>query len=197
MLTSSFGENMDNKTKLRQQARAMRKSLGPSERSEKSKAICEKLLGIIENRKAKNIFAYIAVGSEASLHSLIEALEKSENEYIISFPGAMENGEMKALMPFSKFDFKLSSHGINAPEEKRSIVIKAEELDIVLVPLLLFDADKNRLGQGGGYYDRYLPKAKSALKIGVAFEAQRYAKLPREPHDFPLDIIVTEDKLWL
>lgn len=188
---------MDNKTKLRQQARAMRKSLSPSERSEKSKAVCAKLLEIIEENMAKNIFAYIATGSEVSLENLVKTLEKSEGKYSVSFPGAMENGEMKALKPLSESDFKLSAHGIKAPAEERSTVVKPEELDIILVPLLLFDADKNRLGQGGGYYDRYLPKAKSALKIGVAFEAQRYAKLPREPHDFPLDIIVTEDKLWL
>ncbi len=188
---------MDNKTKLRQQARAMRKSLGPSERSEKSKAVCAKLLEIIEGNEAKNIFAYIAVGSEVSLENLVKTLEKSEGKYSVSFPGAMKNGEMKALRPLSESDFKLSAHGIKAPAEERSTAVKPEELDIILVPLLLFDADKNRLGQGGGYYDRYLPKAKSALKIGVAFEAQRYAKLPHEPHDFPLDIIVTEDKLWL
>ncbi|NMD44500.1 MAG: hypothetical protein GYA88_03635, partial [Clostridiales bacterium] len=99
---------MDNKTKLRQQARAMRKSLGPSERSEKSKAVCKKLLGIIESREAKNIFAYIALGSEVSLESLIHALEKSEKEYSVSFPGAIKNGEMKALKPLSESDFKLS-----------------------------------------------------------------------------------------
>lgn len=188
---------MENKTNLRLHARAIRKSLGSAQRREKSKAVCEKLLKIIKEKKAKNIFAYIAVGSEVSLESLIDALQKSENKYSVSFPGAMENGEMKALKPFTYSDFTLSAHGIYAPDEAHSIIIKPDELDIIIVPLLLFDEDKYRLGQGGGYYDRYLPKARNALKIGVAFEEQKYGEVPCEPHDIPMDMIVTDKKIWM
>ncbi len=188
---------MESKNNLRLCARAIRKLLGSAERREKSKAVCAKLLKIIEEKKAKKIFAYIAVGSEVSLESLIDALQKSENEYIVSFPGAMENGEMKALKPFMSSDFTLSAHGISAPDEERSAVVKPEELDIIIVPLLLFDEDKYRLGQGGGYYDRYLPKARNALKIGVAFEEQKYWEVPREPHDIPMDMIITDEKIWM
>lgn len=186
---------MENKAELRLYGRALRKSLDRSERSKKSETVCARLLEIIEHRAAKNVFAYLAAGSELCLSGLIESLENCGNKYRIAFPGAMENGEMKALKPFAASDVELSAHGISAPSEERSVIIKPEELDIILVPLLLFDEDKYRLGQGGGYYDRYLPKAGNALKIGVAFELQRYEKVPREPHDVPMDMIVTEKKI--
>lgn len=186
---------MDNKAELRLYGRALRKSIGLSERSKKSEIICAKLLEIIERMAAKNILAYLAAGSELCLTGLIESLENCKDKYNVAFPGAMGNGEMKALKPFAGSDLELSAYGISAPSEERSVIIKPEELDIILVPLLLFDEEKYRLGQGGGYYDRYLPKAGNALKIGVAFELQRYVKVPREPHDVPMDMLVTEEKI--
>jgi 5-formyltetrahydrofolate cyclo-ligase len=66
---------------------------------------------------------------------------------------------------------------------------------VVLVPLLAFDAEGFRLGYGGGYYDRTLAelrKAGGAIAIGVAYDGQETQSLPREPHDEPLDMVVTE-----
>lgn len=69
--------------------------------------------------------------------------------------------------------------------------------DIVLAPLLAFDADGYRLGQGGGYYDRTLALLRGTgpvLAVGVAYAAQAMDALPRSAHDQPLDWIVTEDE---
>ena len=62
----------------------------------------------------------------------------------------------------------------------------------VLVPMLAFDPDGHRLGYGGGYYDRTLAGLPNARAIGVAYSGQEVLSLPREPHDHPLDLIVTE-----
>jgi len=65
--------------------------------------------------------------------------------------------------------------------------------DVVIVPLLGFDAEGTRLGYGGGYYDRTLAGMKKRPRlIGFAFAAQELPQIPREPHDLPLDAIVTE-----
>jgi 5-formyltetrahydrofolate cyclo-ligase len=66
------------------------------------------------------------------------------------------------------------------------------EIDCVLVPGLGFSLDGHRLGRGGGHYDATLAAMPRAGRIGVAFEAQVVAALPREPHDATLDALVTE-----
>jgi 5-formyltetrahydrofolate cyclo-ligase len=66
------------------------------------------------------------------------------------------------------------------------------EPDLFLVPLLAFDSTGRRLGYGGGYYDRTLPLYPGRPALGFAFAAQQVANLPTEPHDHPLDAIVTE-----
>ncbi len=65
---------------------------------------------------------------------------------------------------------------------------------MLLVPGLLFDGKKNRLGYGGGYYDTYFAKHKEGKRIGLAFAAQRFAEeLPTEETDVPLDAVITEN----
>ena len=59
--------------------------------------------------------------------------------------------------------------------------------------MLAFDSDGHRLGYGGGYYDRTLAGLPNARAIGVAYAGQEVLSLPREPHDHPLDMIVTEN----
>ena len=67
------------------------------------------------------------------------------------------------------------------------------EPDVVIMPLLGFDARGTRLGYGGGYYDRTLEKLRKKPRlVGLAFAAQELESIPREPHDVPLDVIVTE-----
>jgi 5-formyltetrahydrofolate cyclo-ligase len=81
-------------------------------------------------------------------------------------------------------------HGIPEPRAEAKIVTP----DVVLVPLLAFDAHGHRLGYGGGYYDRTLSAAR-AVAIGIAYAGQEVNELPREAHDHPLDMIVTENGL--
>ncbi|MBE7733232.1 5-formyltetrahydrofolate cyclo-ligase [Devosia faecipullorum] len=67
------------------------------------------------------------------------------------------------------------------------------EPDLVLMPLLGFDAAGTRLGYGGGYYDRTLASiGKKPLLVGLAFACQELPHIPREPHDVPLDAVITE-----
>ena len=85
-------------------------------------------------------------------------------------------------------------HGIRAP--RGGGVVPAQRLGLVLVPLLGFDARGTRLGSGGGYYDRLLAfrigRRGPPTIVGLAFEAQRCAGLPRDRHDVPLDALLTE-----
>ena len=78
----------------------------------------------------------------------------------------------------------------------RSEILLPEALDLVLVPCTAFDADCFRVGMGKGYYDRYLPRCKNAVKIGIAFEAQRVEHAAVDEHDQRLDAYVTERGIY-
>lgn len=68
-----------------------------------------------------------------------------------------------------------------------------EQFDIIIVPMLGFDAQLQRIGYGGGYYDRFLATQPNARKIGICFESGRLDQsIPAEPHDIPLDQVITE-----
>lgn len=69
--------------------------------------------------------------------------------------------------------------------------------DAVVVPMLGFDDNLHRLGYGGGFYDRLLAAQPQALKIGLCFELGHVDELPAEPHDVPLDMIITESHIYM
>jgi 5-formyltetrahydrofolate cyclo-ligase len=83
--------------------------------------------------------------------------------------------------------------GGTQPGDNAPIVIP----DLVFVPLVAFDTALNRLGQGGGHYDRYLASYPAALRVGVAWEGQRIDQLPVQPWDIPLDAVITEQNCYL
>ena len=104
---------------------------------------------------------------------------------------------MKKKMNFFKWSttepLKINKYGIPEPISDKKI-----NPNILLIPLVGFDDQLNRLGYGGGYYDRYLSKAKikdKVLKIGVGFSFQKVKNLPINNHDRKLDCIITEKKI--
>lgn len=86
---------------------------------------------------------------------------------------------------------------LNIPEPRPGLAeVEPDEIDWVLVPGLAFDQDCYRLGRGAGYYDRLLPRLRTdAPRWALAFDCQVVPKLPVEPHDVPVDGVVTPDRL--
>ena len=86
----------------------------------------------------------------------------------------------------------INKHGIPEPISKKKIYP-----DLLLIPLVAFDNNLNRLGYGGGYYDRYISKIEKVnkvIKIGVGFSFQKIKKLPINKYDKKLDLVITEKK---
>jgi 5-formyltetrahydrofolate cyclo-ligase len=73
---------------------------------------------------------------------------------------------------------------------------QAPDFDVVIVPMLGFDESLQRIGYGGGYYDKFLASQLKAQKIGVCFEQCKLNHVPAEPHDVPLNVIVTEERIY-
>ena len=88
----------------------------------------------------------------------------------------------------------ISKYGIPEPISKKIVYP-----DVLIIPLVAFDYNLNRLGYGGGYYDRYLAKflkKKKIIKIGIAYSFQKLVKIPTNKYDIKLDYIVTEKRLY-
>ncbi|USA40740.1 5-formyltetrahydrofolate cyclo-ligase [Pelagerythrobacter marinus] len=93
--------------------------------------------------------------------------------------------------PFGESDLVTGPFGLQQPEEGAEIV----EPDVLFMPLVGFTAQGQRLGQGGGHYDRWLASRPATVRIGLAWDAQLVEELPVEPHDMALNAIVTPTRL--
>ena len=136
----------------------------------------------------KNIGGYYPFNFEIDDLEILELLEKKN--YKISLPIIKKNNQMD-FFKWSKNDpLKINKHGIPEP-----VASKIFYPDILLIPLVAYDNDLNRLGYGGGYYDRYIEKiekTKKVIKIGLAFSYQKLKKVPVNIHDKKLNFIITE-----
>ena len=147
------------------------------------------ILNILKKEKInkKIIGGYYPVNFEIDDLILLRKFEK--NGFNISLPVIKKNFQMN----FYKWSFsdllKVNKYGIPEPENNNIVYP-----DILLIPLVAFDKNLNRLGYGGGYYDRLikiLSKKKKIMKIGLAFSFQKIDKVPINAYDQKLDYIVT------
>lgn len=138
-------------------------------------------LGIAGTRLSALV--YLSYSSELSTEPLIDKLE---NMGVSVYAPRVEGEEMTAVRYGD--DFVISGQGIREPVGERF----DGDIDIVILPLLAVDEQGNRLGYGGGYYDRYLAKHTSSLKIGYCFDFQMLKSVPREETDVALNMVVTD-----
>ncbi|EHO84007.1 hypothetical protein HMPREF0380_01294 [Eubacterium infirmum F0142] len=176
--------------KQRKEALAARNSLSKDYIEVASIAICKKLISSDEFQNSKKIFVYKAVAGEVRLDYLINKATALGKE--IYYPLCKGEGEMLALKPEADTVWLRGSFGISEPSEAGSGEAKPSELDLIICPLVAFDKNGNRIGMGGGYYDRFLAKAKSADVIGVAFDCQKVKRILAQTHDVPLTKVITE-----
>lgn len=169
------------------------RALPPEERARANAALCARIAETNCFRKAERILLYAAFGGEADLTALAEtaaALGKT-----LAYPVCGEGFSLTAAVPGPE-GWEIGAYGIRTPILSRSACLRPEELDLVLVPCTAFDASCRRVGMGKGYYDRYLPRCTRAVKLGIAFEAQRVEQAAVDAHDQRLDGFATEGGLY-
>jgi 5-formyltetrahydrofolate cyclo-ligase len=175
--TSLSGE----KNELRKRIAAQRTGFQPLE--ELSRAIVEKLQGLELFQQAKTIGAYMPLPDEVNVTPLFQCWE--HQFYIPAFDESIGGYRLAQYTP----ELKKGKFGI--PEPAKPVWAGPDELDLILVPGVAFDLTGERIGRGGGFYDRLLPQYR-AVRVGIGFGFQTLEKLPTEPHDCRLDWLVTE-----
>ena len=147
------------------------------------------IIKILKKEKIINkiIGGYYPVNFEVDDLVLLRKFKK--NKFNISLPVIKKNFQMDFYSWSFSEPLKMNKYGIPEPENKNIVYP-----DVLLIPLLAFDKNLNRLGYGGGYYDRLierLSKKKNIIKIGLALTAQKVDKVPINVYDKKLDYIVT------
>lgn len=180
------------KAELRKLMRDRRMSLSREEAAAAADKVAASVISLREYQEARILLAYIAVRGELDVSKIVN--DASNKGKSVAFPLCGENGSLRLLIPNDENAFKKGAYGIHEPDVSNSREIDSREIDLVIAPGVAFDMSGNRLGQGGGYYDRLLADTK-AYTIGVGYDFQLLKELRVEAHDRKLDCIVTQSQI--
>lgn len=186
-----MGVESDRKAALRRAALATRRALGTGERDTASRAIATRILGLPELRGAQAVLLYAALAEEVDVGSLVDPLRARGTRTL--FPRV--RGDRLELVAASDLrDLRLGYRGIREPVGP---AVDPASVDVVIVPGVAFDPHGGRLGQGGGHYDRLLASLPDhTVRVGACFAGQMVPDVPREAHDLPVDLVVTDRAIY-
>jgi len=157
-----------------------------------SKINLDKFFSFLKTKtNLKNLGGYYPSNFEIDDLEILNLLVKKN--YKISLPKIKKNNQMNFFNWSNDELLKINKFGIPEPISKKIIYP-----DILLMPLVAYDNNLNRLGYGGGFYDRYIKKIekiKKIIKIGLAFSCQKVKKVPIDKYDKKLDFIITEKEI--
>ncbi len=179
------------KSTLRKHYKHLRNNLDTKTRQTAEDIILSRIIQSDEFKRAESLFAFASHGSEVSTEGIInKAFELNKR---VAFPRVINKEEMCFIYVSSLEELRAGSYGIWEPEYSEDKIALPDETTLMLVPALAYDAYLNRLGYGGGYYDRYLEKHTKPCKVGIGFHIQyTQSHLPHNPRDIPVDILITE-----
>lgn len=137
---------------------------------------------------ARRIGTFSALPHEPNL-SLLNTLLPDRQFF---YPVVLSQEEMAFHLVTNPSTLKNGAFGIREPNPQVHPPVTAEDLDLILVPALAFDLQGNRLGQGKGYYDRFLKEIPTTPTIGVGYSCQLQHHIPSEAHDRPMTFLATD-----
>ncbi|MGC6407250.1 5-formyltetrahydrofolate cyclo-ligase [Bisgaard Taxon 45] len=190
---------MNTHSQLRQQIRhdirKRRQKLTALEQQQAETAITDKALQLIEQKKAHNLALYLSFDGEVSTHKLIKCLWQQGKQVTLPVLHPFCPGHLLFLRYHPASIMDKNQFGILEPKLNLQDVVPLSELEIIFTPLVAVDKQGNRLGMGGGFYDRTLQgwQEKSFLPVGLAHACQLVEHLPTQAWDMPLaQILIAE-----
>ena len=184
------------KAAIREQARKNR--VAQKDKDAISSGICAKFMALPAYQTAKTVMWYVDAGSEVrTRHTLPEAL--THGKCVVVPWCVVETNQLELFWLEDMAELVEGAYKILEPkEELRRLptkLIQPEELDLVMVPGTAFDPRGGRMGQGNGYYDRLLGRARpEAPLVALAFECQIFDEIPVASHDVAMDLVLTETR---
>jgi len=189
---------MTSRAELRKNLRQQRRTLSKEQQHHHARQLANHLAHSPLFRPTQHIACYLANDGEIDLSPLMQRAWKMGKHCYLPILGEGKEKRMWFAPYESDTPLKANRYGIPEPVCHASDWLEPHQLDLVLMPLVGFDNQGNRLGMGGGFYDRsfaFLNQPHSIKKprlVGIAHELQRVAALPFESWDVPMNAIVTE-----
>ena len=185
---------------LREKLRAQLRALTDVEIKRRSNAVCERLSNTSLYKQAKTIMAYYPLKGEVAI---LELIRKAKDNKRWCFP--VMDLKAKNLRIFQvrrtahtiQDNFLSGPFGVMEPDTSKNQELDSRQIDVVIVPALAFDRAKNRLGRGGGFYDRFLPMlTPPTVTVGLAFDFQIIDNLPVDGgFDQKVDTVISEHEI--
>lgn len=172
------------KSDIRRKIKNLRLMLSEAEKMSAADEVFDQLEKTAAFMMADNILMYHSLPDELST---IKFLRKWGGRKHFFLPRV--NGVNLDILPYEETRLELGSFQIEEPTGDNYADV--DDIELMIIPGVAFDRRRNRLGRGKGFYDRLLAASK-ATKIGVGYEFQLLDELPAEPHDIPMDMIITQ-----
>lgn len=185
---------------LRKLIREKRNSLNNNEQEIASIKLLSQLTNIEKIQQAKHIAIYLANDSELDALPFIQWCWQNKKSVYLPVIHPFCSGQLLFLKYDKSTKMQKNQYGINEPKLDVTAIKLVNELDIIFTPLVAFDQQGNRLGMGGGFYDRTLARwyqnfqtspSTKPYPIGLAHDCQRVSDIPCELWDIPLPEIIT------
>lgn len=183
------------KQNLRKEFLEKRNNQSIEEIETKSQKIKEKLFSISEFKNSKLIAFYAAFGSEVQTGEMISSALGDGKRIALPLTDTKNKKLVFAEIKNFSEDLHKGAYGIPEPRQECK-KIPVNDIDLIVVPAIVFDLHGHRIGYGKGYYDTFLKNLpEKTAKIGLAFELQILDKLPEEPHDTAVGKVITEERV--
>ncbi|MHB8780975.1 MAG: 5-formyltetrahydrofolate cyclo-ligase [Candidatus Geothermincolia bacterium] len=190
------GEVATAKKVLRAHIQGERDAIPPQVRHELSARVGTLLSDTPEFRAARTIFFFISFRSEVSTEPMIRQALSEGKRICLPYTYPETRGMIASQITDFDDDLEPGNYGILEPRADKVRDVPPRELDLIITPGVAFDETGGRLGYGGGYYDRFFAaRREDCPLVALAFEMQLVKEVPRDGHDLPVDLIVTERRV--
>ena len=182
------------KRRLRQQIKNTLKQLSATQLQQKSRAACDNLCSTDEFRRARVIMLFLSLEREIDTTFALQRAFSEEKTVLV--PKVIWGDSIIVPVRLETFDDECESDRYGLRNPIQAEIVPAGEIDLVVVPGLAFDTQANRLGRGGGFYDRFLADPNlHARRCGFAFHEQLLPEIPTDSNDQPVDMLVTDQQI--
>lgn len=187
---------MQDKSVIRKTALALRAAMTQEERDNKSREILPLIVHLAEFQQAKTIMSFLNFRDEVNTTLLATKILAYNKNLVL--PRCAPKGQLiAAKIRDLSADIESGKWGIREPKMEGLSPVDPKEIDLIFIPGAAFDFQGNRVGYGGGYYDRFLPQLRPGVpKIALAFSCQVLSEVPTEPFDQKVDALVTEERVF-
>ncbi len=188
-----------NKEVLRKNILKIRKFIEEEERIQKSQSIISTLTNLEEYKNSETIMCYIDFKGEVITSDILNSDINRNKTICVPIISNAEDGSrniIASVLKDTESELCKGCFGIMEPKSEYIRLLEPQKIDFVIVPGVVFDEKRNRIGFGAGFYDRFLRNVRNdCVKVGLAYEFQVVDDVPVNDFDIPMDIIITEKRI--